>query len=79
METFNQWIRHPNKLQVAFVFSTFAISIAFVNDVAEYAEELNLHPLIAVNARKVGLIVPANQIGEQMAIGINHIYKKYNP
>jgi 4a-hydroxytetrahydrobiopterin dehydratase len=49
------WEVVAGALERAFEFPTFAEAIAFVNRVAEAADEANHHPDIAIHYRKVTL------------------------
>jgi 4a-hydroxytetrahydrobiopterin dehydratase len=60
----NEWSKRPDALERDFEFEGFAEAIAFVNRVAEQAEEADHHPDILVHGRsKVRLTLSAPSEG----------------
>ena len=55
MKTTDDWIEADGALERTFELPTFPEAIAFVNRVAELAEQEDHHPDIAVSYRKVTL------------------------
>lgn len=49
------WAVEEGKLTKKYLFPTFADAIGFVNKVARIAEEMNHHPFISVDFRRVTL------------------------
>ncbi|WP_123042750.1 4a-hydroxytetrahydrobiopterin dehydratase [Cohnella candidum] len=49
------WAVEEGKLTKKYLFPTFADAIGFVNKVADIAEEMNHHPFISVDFRRVTL------------------------
>jgi len=68
LETVPEWAEINGQLTRTFQFDTFARSIEFVNQIAEYAEREQHHPDIMVRYNKVTLTVSthdANGITEK--------------
>jgi 4a-hydroxytetrahydrobiopterin dehydratase len=60
----SEWSQRPDALERDFEFEDFAGAMAFVNRVAEVAEELNHHPDIFVHGwNKVRLTLSAHDAG----------------
>jgi 4a-hydroxytetrahydrobiopterin dehydratase len=60
----SQWSQRPDALERDFEFDDFARAMAFVNRVAEIAEELNHHPDIFVHGwNKVRLTLSTHDEG----------------
>ena len=60
----SQWSQRPDALEHDFEFDDFKAAIAFVDRVAEVAEELGHHPDILVHGRnKVRLTLAAHDTG----------------
>ena len=57
------WTRDGNRLTKQVQLDDFRGSMAFVNEVAEVAEELNHHPDISISWNKVGLDVSTHDSG----------------
>jgi 4a-hydroxytetrahydrobiopterin dehydratase len=64
MAVMSGWSQRPNALEHDFVFDDFAGAIAFVNRVAEVAEERNHHPDIFIHGwNKVRLTLSTHSSG----------------
>jgi 4a-hydroxytetrahydrobiopterin dehydratase len=60
----SEWSQRPDALERDFEFDDFAGAMAFVNRVAEVAEELNHHPDIFIHGwNKVRLTLAAHDAG----------------
>ena len=57
------WTRDGDRLTKQVTLKDFRGSMAFVNDVADVAEELNHHPDISISWNKVGLEVSTHDSG----------------
>jgi 4a-hydroxytetrahydrobiopterin dehydratase len=64
MAVMSQWSQRPNALERDFQFDDFAAAMAFVNQVAEVAEERNHHPDIFIHGwNKVRLTLSTHSEG----------------
>lgn len=59
----NHWTNVESVLHKRFAFKTFAESIAFVNELAQYAEELDHHPDIDIRFNVVALTLSTHDSG----------------
>ena len=57
------WTRDEDRLTKQVTLENFRAAMAFVNEVAEVAEELNHHPDISVSWNRVGLEVSTHDSG----------------
>ena len=57
------WTRQGDRLTKQVTLDDFRASMAFVNEVAELAEELNHHPDITISWNRVGLDVSTHDSG----------------
>jgi 4a-hydroxytetrahydrobiopterin dehydratase len=67
LEKVPEWAEVNGQIQRTFQFEDFDQSIAFVNRVAEYAEQAQHHPDILIRYNKVTLTVSTHDAG-----GITH-------
>jgi|TARA_R110002073_G_scaffold147687_2_gene300588 4a-hydroxytetrahydrobiopterin dehydratase len=67
LENFPEWAELNGQIQRTFGFEGFDESIAFVNRIAEYAEQVQHHPDILIRYDKVTLTVSTHDAG-----GITH-------
>ncbi len=77
------WKEEDNKLQCSLQFKDFKQAIAFMNEVAEVAEELNHHPWWSNVYNKVTIELTTHDAGNtvteldhQLAKRIDEIYEK---
>ena len=65
------WTRSANSIQSTFTFQSFRHSIAFVNKVADLAEEMDHHPEIEVHYKSVRLSLTTHSAGGLTMLDIN--------
>ena len=63
LEAFGDWSLAGDALQRTFGFEDFVSAMAFVNRVAELAEEMQHHPDIMIRYRKVTLTLSTHDAG----------------
>ena len=63
LKDLNGWRQQATYILREFSFPSFTDSIVFVNRVAEVAEEIDHHPEIAINYRRVTLSVTTHSEG----------------
>ncbi|MHC5023637.1 MAG: 4a-hydroxytetrahydrobiopterin dehydratase [Planctomycetota bacterium] len=63
LEEFSEWSLAGDALQRTFGFDDFVSAMAFVNRVAELAEEMQHHPDIMIRYRKVTLTLSTHDAG----------------
>ncbi|MFC5647992.1 4a-hydroxytetrahydrobiopterin dehydratase [Paenibacillus solisilvae] len=78
------WVREDEKwMQGSFRFAAFLDAIAFVGRVADAAEEMNHHPFIAIDYKKVTLRLTTwsagglTELDMQSAERYNAIYRSF--
>lgn len=78
------WKEEDNKLQCSFQFKDFKQAMAFINEVAEVAEELNHHPWWSNVYNKVEIELTTHDAGNivteldhKLAKQIDEIYESY--
>jgi 4a-hydroxytetrahydrobiopterin dehydratase len=75
-----EWLLAGNAIQRNFTFKSFLPAIAFVNKIAEAAEQANHHPDITINYNQVGISLSTHSEGGitrkdfQLAEAIDKIY-----
>lgn len=62
----NKWLEQNGKLTRTFEFPSFPAAIEFVNKVADLAEDLDHHPDIHINYKKVTLELTTHSAGKIM-------------
>ena len=67
LESFPEWAELNGQIQRTYRFEGFDQSIAFVNRIAEYAEQVQHHPDILIRYNKVTLTISTHDAG-----GITH-------
>ena len=65
------WTRSANCIQSTFTFPSFRHAIAFVNKVADLAEEMDHHPEIEVHYKSVRLSLTTHSAGGLTMLDIN--------
>jgi len=63
LEALSEWSQANDKVQRTFAFDDFAGAMAFVNRIAELAEEVQHHPDILVRYNKVTLTLSTHDAG----------------
>lgn len=63
LEAIDEWTRSGDSIQRTFAFADFLGSMAFVNRVADHAEEVQHHPDILVRYSKVTLTLSTHDCG----------------
>lgn len=67
LTTHSEWVELNGQIQRTFQFEEFVQAMAFVNKVAQYAEQVQHHPDILIRYNKVTLSVSTHDAG-----GITH-------
>ena len=67
LSTHSEWVELNGQIQRTFQFEDFVQAMAFVNKVAQYAEQVQHHPDILIRYNKVTLSVSTHDAG-----GITH-------
>ncbi len=65
------WTRSANSIQSTFTFQSFRQAIAFVNKVADLAEEMDHHPEIEVHYKSVRLSLTTHSAGGLTMLDLN--------
>jgi 4a-hydroxytetrahydrobiopterin dehydratase len=79
-----EWSLAGNAIHRKFTFKSFLPAIAFVNKIAEAAEQANHHPDITINYNQVGISLSTHSEGGitrkdfQLAEAIDKIYTSGN-
>ena len=67
LESHSDWVELNGQIQRTFEFANFVESMKFVNQIAQYAEQVQHHPDILIRYNKVTLTVSTHDAG-----GITH-------
>jgi 4a-hydroxytetrahydrobiopterin dehydratase len=57
------WKLNMDQIERQFRLSGFREAVSFVNQVAEYAEEMNHHPIITISYNQVGISLTTKEMG----------------
>jgi len=63
LDAHSEWVELNSKIQRTFEFDDFVGSMKFVNQIAEYAEQVQHHPDILIRYNKVTLSVSTHDAG----------------
>jgi len=68
IKTLSGWQFADNAIQKQYVFESFMPAIEFVNRVARLAEEMDHHPDITINYRRVTMVLSTHSAGGLSAL-----------
>jgi 4a-hydroxytetrahydrobiopterin dehydratase len=63
LEALSGWTRVGSEIRKQYAFADFKQAMAFVNRVADLAEQADHHPDIVINYNKVGLTLTSHDTG----------------
>lgn len=68
IKTLSDWQLADNAIKKQYVFESFMPAIEFVNRVAKLAEEMDHHPDITINYRRVTMVLSTHSAGGLTAL-----------